>query len=153
MIKNIKKILGKLAAFFKSAGTLSAGKINDYIACPRKYKYQYSGAKKSRISSHYLSFANSLQDAVEVMHAGRIAELDDKQVFEILKNCWKGIGYGSSEQEDTFWMAGLRMLMDYVAKNRFFRNRIMAVKENVSGKFAGYLFNVRFSQVSKNPDG
>jgi len=150
---NIKKIFRKIAAVFTSIGTLSAGKVNAYISCPRKYKYQYLSAKKSFASSHYLSFANSLQNAVEVMHASSIAELDDKQVFEILKNCWKSMGYASAEQEDTFWMEGLRMLMDYVNKNRFFRNRIIAVKENVSGKFAGYLFNVRFAQVSKNPKG
>jgi len=153
MMKNIKKIYRKIAAVMTSAGTLSSGKIGAYISCPQKYKYQYLSAKKGFTSSHYLSFANSLQDAVEVMHADSIAGLDDKQVFEILKNCWKGMGYASSGQEDTFWLAGLRMLTDYMNKNRFFRNRIIAVKENVTGKFAGYLFNVRFSQVSKNPEG
>ncbi|PKM99561.1 MAG: hypothetical protein CVU78_05705 [Elusimicrobia bacterium HGW-Elusimicrobia-2] len=149
----IKKLFRKIAAFFTGAGTLSAGKISAYLACGKKYQYQYLSAKKSYASSHYLSFANSLQDAVEVMHSGAIADLDDKELFEILKNCWKSQGYASSQQEDTFWLAGLRMLIDYVNKNRFFRNRIIAVKENVSGKFAGYLFNVRYGQVSRNPEG
>jgi len=149
----IKQLFRKISAFFTSAGTLSPGKISAYLACPKKYQYQYLSAKKSYASSHYLSFANSLQDAVEVMHSDDIAGLDEKEIFEILKNCWKSQGYSSSGQEDSFWLAGLRMLVDYMNKNRFFRNRIIGVKENVSGKFAGYLFNVRFGQVSKNPDG
>ena len=107
----------KFFAFFKSAGNQSSGKINAYISCPLKYKYQYLGGRKSQMSSHYLSFANSMQDAIEAMHAEDLSEIDETQITEILKSCWNGRGFATSAQEDNFWMMGLRLLVDYADKN------------------------------------
>ncbi len=149
----MKDFIRKLFALLKSVGPLSAAKITTYLSCPMRYKYQYLSRKRAREKSHYLSFANSIQAAVEAIHKRDISQVGEKEIFDILKSVWKRGGYISSTQEDDFWRLGMSMLIDYADKNRHFKNKVIATNENLSGKFAGYQFNLRFSQISKNPDG
>ena len=142
----------KLLAVFRSVGPLSVGKINAYLTCPMKYKYQYLARRKSRIKSHYLSFAGSIRTSIEAIHSSDLAEISEEEIFEILKSNWKREGFTGSEQEDSFWMLGLKILVDYVGKNRVYKNTVVATNENVSGKFAGFNFDARFSQVARNAD-
>ncbi|MFH1353044.1 MAG: PD-(D/E)XK nuclease family protein [bacterium] len=143
----------KLLSLFKSAGTLTAGKINVYLSCPMKYKYQYLSGKRPWPASSYGSFTSSVLDAIEEIHNGDISEMAEGRLFEILKDRWLRRGYKSSEEERSFWTLGLSALINYVDKNRFYKNRVLAVGEKASGSFAGYRFFTRFSQISRNPSG
>lgn len=149
----MKDLIRKLLSPLKSVGWLTGGKINVYLSCPMKYKYQYLSGEKGWSSSHYSSFTKSIQDALEEIHNGDISELDEGRLFEILKKRWDRRGYKNSEQETNFWTLGLRILIDYAGKNKFFKNRILAVREKASGRFAGYQFFTVFSQISRNPSG
>jgi len=147
------KAVKKLLSLFKSAGTLTAGRINGYLSCPMKYKYQYLSGKRPWTASSYSSFTKSIQDSIEEIHNEDISVLDEKRLFEILKGRWLRRGYKSSSEESGFWTLGLSMLVNYAEKNKFFKNRVLAVNEKASGGFAGYRFFTRFSQISRNPYG
>jgi len=149
----MKRFFKKILAIFKSVGDLSASRIEAYGQCPLKYKFKFLSARKTRISSPYLSFAESIRNSLAEIHKKDIHELKQDKVVEILKKNWARKGFSSLQEEETFWNTGIRILADYVEKNRYFRNRVLGYNERISGNFAGYNFFTTYSQVSRTPEG
>ena len=78
--------------------TLSHRKIDDFLTCPKKYKYSHLLRVPSR-PHHSLIYGNAIHQAIRIFHLNRIAEHDTpvSELHDVFKKAWQTEGFLSRE--------------------------------------------------------
>ncbi|MCK5212397.1 MAG: exodeoxyribonuclease V subunit gamma [Dehalococcoidia bacterium] len=96
--------------------TLSHRKIDDFLTCPKKYKYSHLLRVPSR-PHHSLIYGNAIHQAIRIFHLNRIAEHDTpvSELHDVFKKAWQTEGFLSREHEELRLQQGLKALTAFHA--------------------------------------
>jgi len=91
--------------------TLSHRKIDDFLTCPKKYKYSHLLRVPSR-PHHSLIYGNAIHQAIRIFHLNRIAEHDTpvSELHDVFRKAWQTEGFLSREHEELRLQQGLKAL-------------------------------------------
>lgn len=91
--------------------TLSHRKIDDFLTCPKKYKYIHLLRVPIR-QHHAVIYGSAIHQAIRVFHLNRIAEQDTpvSALLDVFKKAWRAEGFLSREHEELRLQQGLKAL-------------------------------------------
>jgi len=132
---------------------LSRMQIDDWLTCPRKYKYiNVTPIKMS--SEPVIMYGNAVHNALEFLFKtkliGKIPDLEE--VLDVYRKSWIAEGFISPEHEEKKFKAGIRALTDFY-QNRLFSFSPLAVEKKFKFKVGKIWVTGRFDLVEKGRDG
>jgi DNA helicase II / ATP-dependent DNA helicase PcrA len=91
--------------------TLSHRKIDDFLTCPKKYKYIHLLRVPIR-QHHAVIYGNAIHQAIRVFHLNRMAEQDTpvSDLLDVFRKAWRTEGFLSREHEELRLQQGLKAL-------------------------------------------
>jgi len=91
--------------------TLSHRKIDDFLTCPKKYKYIHLLRVPIR-QHHAVIYGNAIHQAIRVFHLNRMAEQDTpvSDLLDVFRKAWRAEGFLSREHEELRLQQGLKAL-------------------------------------------
>jgi len=95
--------------------TLSHRKIDDYLTCPKRYKY--SLLRIPTRPHHALMYGNAIHQAIRLFHLNRIAGNDTpiSELHDVFRNAWRTEGFLTREHEELRLQQGLKALTAFHA--------------------------------------
>jgi len=96
--------------------TLSHGKINDFVTCPKKYKYTHLLRVPSR-PHHSLIYGNAIHQAIRIFQLNQIAERETpiSELHDVFRKAWQTEGFLTREHEELRLQQGLKALTAFHA--------------------------------------
>ncbi len=91
--------------------TLSHRKIDDFLTCPKKYKYIHLLRVPIR-QHHAVIYGNAIHQAIRVFHLNRMAGQDTpiNALLDVFKQSWRAEGFLTREHEELRLQQGLKAL-------------------------------------------
>ncbi len=96
--------------------TLSHRKIDDYLTCPKKYKYIHLLRVPIR-QHHTVIYGSAVHQAIRIFHLNRMAgrETPVSDLHEVFRKAWQAEGFLTREHEELRMRQGLRALSAFHA--------------------------------------
>ena len=91
--------------------TLSHRKIDDFLTCPKKYKYIHILRVPIR-QHHAVIYGNAIHQAIRIFHLNRMAarETPLSELQDVFKKAWQAEGFLTREHEELRLQQGLRAI-------------------------------------------
>ncbi len=138
----------------KKVITLSAGQIDDYLTCPKKYYFTHV-VKIPLLQNHAIVFGKAVHNTIENI-------LKDKQkghlmsfaeVEKAFENHWENEGYLTREHEDRRKKEGKLALRNVLNYEKQTKQIPLQVEEKFKFSIADILVRGRFDRVDKTKEG
>ena len=96
--------------------TLSHRKIDDFLTCPKKYKYIHILRVPIR-QHHAVIYGNAIHQAIRLFHLNRMTNRDTpvSELHDAFKKAWQAEGFLTREHEELRLQQGLRALRAFHA--------------------------------------
>ncbi|MCK4570435.1 PD-(D/E)XK nuclease family protein, partial [Candidatus Bipolaricaulota bacterium] len=96
--------------------TLSHRKIDDFLTCPKKYKYIHLLRVPIR-QHHAVIYGNAIHQAIRIFHLNRIArqETPVSELHDVFRKAWQAEGFLTREHEELRLQQGLKALTSFHA--------------------------------------
>ena len=96
--------------------TLSHRKIDDFLTCPKKYKYVHLLRVPIR-QHHAVIYGNAIHQAIRIFHLNRMSDRDTpvKDLHDVFRKAWQTEGFLTREHEELRLQQGLKALTAFHA--------------------------------------
>ena len=96
--------------------TLSHRKIDDFLTCPKKYKYIHLLRVPIR-QHHAVIYGNAIHQAIRIFQLNRIAERETSigELHDVFRKAWQAEGFLTREHEELRIQQGLKALTSFHA--------------------------------------
>lgn len=96
--------------------TLSHRKIDDFLTCPKKYKYIHLLRVPIR-QHHAVIYGNAIHQAIRIFHLNRMANQNTpvSELHNVFKKAWQAEGFLTREHEELRLQQGLKALTSFHA--------------------------------------
>ena len=96
--------------------TLSHRKIDDFLTCPKKYKYIHLLRVPIR-QHHAVIYGNAIHQAIRIFQLNRMSERDTpiSELHDVFRKAWQAEGFLTREHEELRLQQGLKALKAFHA--------------------------------------
>lgn len=88
-------------------------KLNDYLACPQKYRFRHINKNESIDASAALSFGRTMHNALQALHQSDQCASEFSEVSELLTRYWEADSYSDAEEDESYYVKGCQALHNY----------------------------------------
>ena len=135
--------------------SLSYSQLDDYLACPLKYRLRHI-VRIPTPPHHALVLGNALHQAVAAYHAARIRgrSMTEGQLLDVFATHWSSEGFLSRAHEEARFAAGQEALRRFLADESREEALVpVAVERPFAVHFGRDMVRGRYDRVDETPDG
>ncbi len=134
--------------------TLSHSQVDDYLACPLKYRLRHM-TRVPTPPHHALVLGNALHQAVAAWHLGQLRgrPLDTAGVLAAFSAHWSSEGFLSRDHEEARFEAGQQALRRFVATSPDAERTTIAVERSFQVRLGSDVVRGRYDRVDMTVDG
>lgn len=110
---------------------LSATSVEEYLACPLKYKFNHL-LKIPVLPHHTAVFGTAIHEALKVYHMARKEKrkIGLQTILDVFKRAWRSVGFISREHEEKRFQEGVKTLKNYYKTEEKSKTRPALIEED-----------------------
>jgi DNA helicase-2/ATP-dependent DNA helicase PcrA len=134
--------------------SLSHSQVDDYLACPLKYRLRHLVRVPSP-PHHALVVGNALHQAVAAWHLGHLRSqpLGEEGILDAFAAHWSSEGFVSRDHEEARFAAGREALRRFVGTPADPDRRTIAVERQFQVRLGADIVRGRYDRVDEGPGG
>ena len=135
-------------------GTLSFTQLDDYLACPARYRYRHL-LRLPTPPHHAITYGIALHEAVAAFGRSQLQgrPLSEAGLLDVFGRAWTGLGFLSREHEEARLNAGRAALVRFREAALASRLQPLAVEEPFTVALDGLRLQGRFDRIDEGSEG